>query len=124
MGQSIKIEELPNSCRVHISSDGGSIEDGMEAIKQIEDLAKSGRKVEVYANVPPLAQIIMAGGQLYAEAEKVVTASQQIAKEKGIPEELRLKMVRYASELRRKYPNMKPARVQRKVAEHFKIKLV
>jgi hypothetical protein len=30
----------------------------------------------------------------------------------------------YAKELRRRFPQMKPKRLERKVAEHFKIKLV
>lgn len=45
-------------------------------------------------------------------------------KKQEIPEELKEKMKKYAAELRRKFPHMKPARIGRKVAEYFKVKLV
>ena len=41
-----------------------------------------------------------------------------------VPEELLEKMKAYAKELHRKHPQMKPKRLERKVAEYFKIKLV
>ena len=41
-----------------------------------------------------------------------------------VPQDLVEKMKAYAKELRRKQPQMKPKRLERKVAEHFKIKLV
>lgn len=43
---------------------------------------------------------------------------------KVVPDELLQKMKDYAKELRRKHPHMKIKRVERKVAEYFKIKLV
>ena len=41
-----------------------------------------------------------------------------------IPEEKQADMIRYAQKLRQKWPHMKKERLMRKVAEHFKIKLV
>lgn len=43
---------------------------------------------------------------------------------KEVPQDFINKMQDYARELRRKFPHMKPKRVERKVAEHFKIKIV
>jgi len=43
---------------------------------------------------------------------------------KEVPKELLKKMQDYARLLHKKFPHMKPDRVKRKVAEHFKIKLV
>lgn len=39
------------------------------------------------------------------------------------PERIEI-MKNYAKELRRKFPHMKPARIEIKVAEYFKIKMV
>jgi hypothetical protein len=53
-------------------------------------------------------------------------ASCDDVKSKGlehVPQEKIVAMQVYAKELRRKFPHMKPARLQRKVAEYFKIKL-
>lgn len=41
----------------------------------------------------------------------------------GLPVEKFKEIQAYTIQLRRKYPHMKPDRVRRKVAEHFKIKL-
>jgi hypothetical protein len=41
----------------------------------------------------------------------------------NIPVDILQRMKAYSSLLRNKYPHWKPAKVQRKVAEHFKIKL-
>lgn len=40
-----------------------------------------------------------------------------------VPEQKIKEMQEYARKLRKKFPHMKPDRLQRKVAEHFKIKL-
>lgn len=42
----------------------------------------------------------------------------------NIPAEKLEQMKAYARKLRSKFPHMKPARIQRKVAEYFKIELV
>lgn len=42
----------------------------------------------------------------------------------GMPAEKAKAMAEYAKELRRKFPHMKPVRLQRKVCEKFHIKLV
>lgn len=61
--------------------------------------------------------------QLVAAQHKVKSVSES-AKSIGITPERLEKMQMYARELRIKFPHMKPARIQKKVAEHFKIKLV
>lgn len=45
-------------------------------------------------------------------------------KMEGVPVDKLAAMKDYAVELRRKFPHMKPARLQRKVADYFHIKLV
>lgn len=42
----------------------------------------------------------------------------------SVPPEKVAEMQAYAVRLRKKWPHMKPDRIQKKVAEHFKVKLV
>lgn len=57
-------------------------------------------------------------------AQKKVNEVENSAKTLGVSVEKFEEMQNYAAKLRKKFPSMKPERVSRKVAEHFKIKLV
>lgn len=58
-----------------------------------------------------------------AEAEAKQLSDEKFATENGITVERLDMMRRYAKELVRKNPKMRPERVNRKVAEHFNVKL-
>ena len=57
----------------------------------------------------------------------VITPEEQSKKAYGwdqVPAEKQKVIIDYAKKLRKKFPQMKEARLMRKVAEHFKINLV
>jgi hypothetical protein len=49
-------------------------------------------------------------------------ANEEPRKQWSIPPELLPKVLEHVNELRRKFPNMKQARIARKTAAHFKLK--
>lgn len=73
--------------------------------------------------IPPIAVPMGMAHKPTVEKKPVVT-DEQAAATLGLSMEKFKEIQAYTIQLRKKYPQMKPARIQRKVCEHFKIRLV